>query len=263
MTTPRSSCRQPSGDLSSLACPRSTPNYLFHSFRCSDFSHEERQRADRQAALCTALDVLRSGVPLYVGRYPEGIHRRLNLITDLGNKGMIAHAVRYNGDVEEPFVGLPTYTLAFFPAAQDAPRYFEAGAFSFRGGPSDLYPGSVGALEILYDPHKAVAQIVLLQSSVNYNHPHAQTIIRSPHSDLGNKYFGWMDRLILEGFSFLRRIGITKVSIADNDDPRFPLTTSVRNRGVIEKKALQCGCKLSRDRRALIAPRRRRGQDPS
>lgn len=255
MTIPKISPRPAPGDLSLLAHPAGISEHLIRSFQCSDFSHPERRRLDRQAALYTALDDLRSGIPLYFGRYPEGIHRRLRVVTDLGNKGSIANAVRYNGESEEHFLGLPTYTLVLFPAAEDISRYFEAGAFSFRGGPSDLYPGSVGALEIVYDQNKSISQIVMLQSSVNLNHPRARAIVRLPESDLGNKYFGWMDRLLLESFSFVSRIGIGRIAVADINDPRFPLSTFVRNRAIIQKKALQCGFKLSRDGRTLIAPR--------
>lgn len=261
----------PSPPLSLQASPAARAPYLF---RLSGTSQLDRTNPSTQGNLVAALAALGEGIPLYLGNYPEGVHRRLVLVKNLGARGPIAQATRYNKDLESPSLGLPTLTLLFFPAGKDVARYLEAGAISYRDGPSDLYPGSVGIVEMVYDVTRNIAQITTVQSSVDHRKNAVQTILQQEGRNLGKKYLGWADRLVAESLAFARRVQIGRISIgmmpsidddpsfADIPDGLFPLTTKLSNHSIVEKKAAQLGLTLSHKGQMLQVPVARKDSEP-
>lgn len=242
---------------SPLSPQASAAAHAAHLFRLSGASPFERTNPQTQSKLVAALTALGEGIPLHFGNYPDGVHRRLALVRNLGKKGLIAQATRYNKEIESSFLGLPSRTLIFFPTASDAACYLEAGALSYRDGPSDLYPGSVGIVEMLYDVSLNMAQITTVQSSVDHRKSAVQTMLQREGRNLGKKYLGWADRLVAESLAFARRAHISRISIgriphagedssfATIPEDAFPLTTRPRNHAIVTKKAAQLGFTLS------------------
>lgn len=199
---------------------------------------------------------LHEGRPFIIGHYPHGIYREVAPLESLHNsrgasKGLVAVATRYNNGQEQSFLGLPTLTLVYFPSPSDAATYCHAGAYSYRAGPADLYPGSVGTLELVFDQARGVAQITQLQSSANIAHPSVAQLLKQPGDSLCTRYQKWSSRLLESAFHYTRRMGISQIAVGAVPDTDLPLSSFVRNHSMICKKAEACGYRLSSDRATL------------
>ena len=200
---------------------------------------------------------LHNGSTVMIGRYPDSIYREIVVLERLHDslgtpKGLLAIATRYNAGKEEPFLGLPTLTLIYFPTPSDAATYYRAGAASYMAGPADLYPGSVGVLQLVHDPVSGIAQIVQLQSSVKVADPVVSKLLKQPGNSLCTRYQKWSSRLLDSAFEHTRRLGISQIAVAPLSDTPLPLSAPVRNFAMIRDKAETCGFQLSADRSLLI-----------
>ena len=100
------------------------------------------------------------------------------------------------GGKEQSFLGLPTLTLVYFPTPADAATYCHAGAYSYRAGPANLYPGSVGTLELIIDHSSGLAHITQLQSSAKIAHLSVSAMLKQPGNSLSTRYQRWPSRLL-------------------------------------------------------------------
>ncbi len=203
-----------------------------------------------------AVTSLHEGRPFIIGHHPNGVYREVALLETCqsatgASKGLVAVATRYNGDKEQSFLGLPTLTLVYFPTPSDAATYCHAGAYSYRAGPADLYPGSVGTLELVFDHSSGLAQITQLQSSAKIAHPSVSALLKQPGESLCTRYQRWPSRLLELAFQHTRRMGISQIAVGAAPDTKLPLSSSVRNHSMICKKAVACGYTLSKDRAIL------------
>jgi hypothetical protein len=210
--------------------------------------HEEVHRA---------VTALHEGRRVIVGIYPTGVYREIVVLESLRDstgapKGLLAVATRYNGGKEQTFLGLPTLTLVYLPTPEDAAVYYLAGALSYRAGPADLYPGSVGSLELVHDPMCGIAQITQLQSSAKISEPAVSDILKRPGNSLCTKYQKWSSRLLERAFEHVRRLGISQIAVGPQSETDLPLSAPVRNVSMIRNKAEACGFTLSSDRSMLI-----------
>lgn len=247
-------------EFSSFASKVSVEPY---KLRCANYSASDRHDPKIQGEVAAAIASLSEGRPVCFGKYPEGVYRRMMPLqnsADLGKsrgpeRGIIALAVRYEGEGEAPFLKIPTFTLVYFPQPKHVPHYFQAGEHSYRAGPSDLYPGSIGVLQLVYDFESSCAQVVQLQSSVKLSVPSVAELLKEPGNSLCTRYQKWSSRLLDEGFGFVRRLGIRNISVGDLAESNFPLTTAVRNHQMITKKATASGFVLTPDKRMLVDKR--------
>lgn len=199
---------------------------------------------------------LHEGKPFIIGHHPDGVYRQLAPLQTCqsatgASKGLVAVATRYNGGKEQSFLGLPTLTLVYVPTPSDAATYCHAGAYSYRAGPADLYPGSVGTLELVFDPSSGIAQITQLQSSAKIAHPSVSALLKQPGDSLCTRYQRWPSRLLELAFQHTRRMGISQIAVGPVPDTALPLSSFVRNHSMICKKAEACGYTLSKDRAIL------------
>ena len=224
----------------------------------SDFqTPESRSLPSMQEEIRQSVIALHEGRPMIVGRYPTGVYREISMLESLHDstgspKGLIAVATRYNAGKEQSFLGIPTFTLVYLPTPEDSVTYYRAGVFSYRAGPADLYPGSVGALELVHDPINQIAQITQLQSSAKVSDPTVAALLKEPGSSLCTRYQKWPSRLLERAFDHVRRLGIARIAVAALPDTSLPLSAPVRNFGMICHKAEACGFTLSADRSLLI-----------
>jgi hypothetical protein len=201
---------------------------------------------------------LHEGNPLIIGHHPDGVYRQLAPLQTCqsatgGSKGLVAVATRYSGSKEQSLLGLPTLTLVYFPTPSDATTYCHAGAYSYRAGPADLYPGSVGTLELVFDPSSGIAQITQLQSSAKIAHPSVSALLKQPGDSLCTRYQRWPSRLLELAFQHSRRMGISHIALGPVPNTALPLSSFVRNHSMICKKAGACGYTLSKDRSILTS----------
>ena len=204
-----------------------------------------------------AVTALHEGRPVIVGKYPTGVYREIVALESMRDstgapKGLLAVATRYNGGKEQTFLGIPTLTLVYLPTPEDAAVYYSAGALSYRAGPADLYPGSVGSLELAHDPMSGIAQ---LQSSAKVSEPAVSDILKKPGDSLCTKYQKWSSRLLERAFAHIRRLGISQIAVGPQPETDLPLSAPVRNLSMIRSKAEACGFTLSADRSLLIDTR--------
>jgi hypothetical protein len=210
-----------------------------------------------QAEVERAITALQGGTPIITGRYPHGVYREILLLENLQDshgtpKGVLAVATRHDSGEERPLLGLPTLTLVYFPTPRDATVYYRAASPSYRAGPADLYPGSVGALELVSDPDTGIAQIVQLQSSVKVADPSVSKLLKTPGSSLCTRYQKWSSRLLEHAFDHVRRLGISQIAVSSLPETDLPLSAPVRNIAMICRKAQTCGFTLSQDKSVLI-----------
>jgi hypothetical protein len=203
-----------------------------------------------------AVTSLHAGRPFIIGTHPDGVYRHLAPLETCQSatgapKGLVAVATRYNAGKEQSFLGLPTLTLVYFPMPSDAATYCHAGAYSYRAGPADLYPGSVGTLELVFDLLSGNAQITQLQLSAKINHPSVSALLKEPGNSLCTRYQRWQGRLLELAFQHTRRMGISQIAVGPMPDTALPLSSYVRNHSMICKKAESCGYTLSKDRAIL------------
>ena len=203
-----------------------------------------------------AVTYLHEGKPFIIGNHPDGVYRQVALLETCQSatgapKGLVAVATRYSSGKEQSLLGLPTLTLVYFPTPADAATYCHAGAYSYRAGPADLYPGSVGTLELVFDPSSGIAQITQLQSSAKIAHPSVSALLKQPGDSLCTRYQRWPSRLLELAFQHTRRMGISQIAVGAAPDTELPLSSSVRNHSMICKKAEACGYTRSKDRAIL------------
>jgi hypothetical protein len=219
-----------------------------------------RQLPEMRDEIHRAVTALHEGRPVIVGTYQTGVYREIVALESLRDstgapKGLLAVATRYNGGKEQTFLGLPTLTLVYLPTPEDAAAYYLAGALSYRAGPADLYPGSVGSLELVHDPMSGIAQITQLQSSAKVSEPAVSDILKKPGNSLCTKYQKWSSRLLERAFEHVRRLGISQIAVGPQSETDLPLSAPVRNLSMIRNKAEACGFTLSSDRSLLIDTR--------
>jgi hypothetical protein len=203
-----------------------------------------------------AVASLHEGRPIIIGTYPTAVYREVAPLESFQNsrgtsKGLVAVATRCNNGQEQSLLGLPTFTLVYFPSPSDAATYCHAGAYSYRAGPADLYPGSVGTLELVFDQASGIAQITQLQSSAKIAHPSVSSLLKQPGESLCTRYQRWPSRLLELAFQHTRRMGISQIAVGPVPDTTLPLSSSVRNHSMICQKAAACGYILSKDRAIL------------
>jgi len=218
---------------------------------------ESRERPAMRDDVHRAVTALHEGRRVIVGTYPTGVYREIVALESLRDstgapKGLLAAATRYNGGREQTFIGLPTLTLIYLPTPEDAVVYYRAGALSYRAGPADLYPGSVGSLELVHDPMSGIAQITQLQSSAKVSEPAVSELLKKPGNSLCTKYQKWSSRLLERAFEHVRRLGISQIAVGPQPETELPLSAPVRNLSMIRHKAEACGFSLSADRSLLI-----------
>jgi hypothetical protein len=216
----------------------------------------EREISFLKEEAARAVTYLHEGKPFIIGNHPDGVYRQLAPLelcqSATGeSKGLVAVATRYNGGKEQSFLGLPTLTLVYFPTPSDAPTYCHAGAYSYRAGPADLYPGSVGTLELVIDHSSGLAQITQLQSSAKIAHPSVSAMLKQPGNSLSTRYQRWPSRLLELAFQHTRRMGISHIAVGPVPDSKLPLSSFVRNHSMICKKAEACSYARSNDRAIL------------
>jgi len=216
----------------------------------------EREISFLKEEATRAVASLHEGKPFIIGHHPDGVYRQLAPLqtgqsATGGSKGLVAVATRYNAGKEQSFLGLPTLTLVYFPTPSDAATYCHAGAYSYRAGPADLYPGSVGTLELVFDPTSGIAQITQLQSSAKIAHPSVSALLKKPGESLCTRYQRWPSRLLELAFQHSRRMGISQLALGPVPETALPLSSYVRNHSMICKKAESCGYTLSKDRAIL------------
>ena len=221
---------------------------------------ESRERPAMRDEVHRAVTALHEGRPVIVGKYPTGVYREIVALESMRDstgapKGLLAVATRYNGGKEQTFLGIPTLTLVYLPTPEDAAVYYSAGALSYRAGPADLYPGSVGSLELVHDPMSGIAQITQLQSSAKVSEPAVSDILKKPGNSLCTKYQKWSSRLLERAFAHTRRLGISQIAVGPQPETDLPLSAPVRNISMIRNKAEACGFTLSADRSLLIDTR--------
>ena len=221
------------------------------------YTPESRESPSMQAEVERAITALQGGQPIITGRYPDGVYREILLLEELRDsrttpKGLLAVATRYDGGAQRSFLGFPTLTLVYFPTPRDATVYYRAASSSYRAGPGDLYPGSVGALELVRDPDTGIAQIVQLQSSVKIADPSVSKLLKTPGSSLCTRYQKWSSRLLEHAFDHVRRLGISQIAVSSLPETDLPLSAPVRNIAMICRKAQTCGFTLSQDKSVLI-----------
>ena len=209
-----------------------------------------KQEAQRTVA------ALYEGKPCIIGYYPSWVYREVIPLESFQTftgvpKGLVALATRYNAGQEQSLLGLPTLNLVYFPTPTDAATYCHAGAYSYRAGPADLYPGSVGTLELVFDQASGIAQITQLQSSAKIAHPSVSSLLKQPGNSLCTRYQKWPSRLLDSAFYYTRRMGISQIAVGAVSDTELPLSSFVRNHSMICKKAEARGYKLSSDRAIL------------
>jgi len=257
-TQPPTSSESESQAWSALERPRHA-----HILEGADHTPEYRALPSAQAEVALAVSALHEGRPVIVGRYPQGVYRELVTLECLQDsrgtsKGAIALATRYSGAEKQSLLGFPTLTWVYFPTPTDAIVYYQAGASSYRAGPSDLYPGSVGALELVHDPVSGIAQIVQLQSSVRIANTAVSALLKQPGSSLCTRYQKWSSRLLEHAFDYTRQLGISDIAVAAKPETALPLSAPVRNISMICRKAATCGFTLSGDK-SLLRDSRSRG----
>jgi hypothetical protein len=204
-----------------------------------------------------AVKRMQAGHPVFWGDFPEGVHRRLSPVGNIVGKadrdeGVLCESVRYQGTQQKNILSFPVFSLVYYPAAADVLAYFKAGAFSRFSGPSEMFPGSVGMLQMVYEPAAKVAQIVALQSSVVHSDSRVEAILHEVGNDRPNRYFRWRYHLLDHAFAFTREQGISRIAIGDSHLADFPLTRMTPNHKIIVEKALKNDFKLSSDKRHLI-----------
>lgn len=189
---------------------------------------ESRELPAMQNEILRAVTALFEGRPVLVGKYPSGVYREIVALEPIrystgASKGLVAVATRYSGDKEQTFLGIPTLTLVYFPTPEDAVPYYRASALSYRAGPADLYPGSVGSLVLVHDPMSDISQITQLQSSAKISDPTVSDILKKPGNSLCRKYQKWPSRLLERAFEHVRRLGISQIAVGPQPETDLPL----------------------------------------